>query len=176
MAQSDSHFRAADFKRDDLRSLYQLSLRYPGQNFALTVDVKEAKGARDLSFVDESMREAVIDRFHSAHEREYGHRREGEEPEITSVRLETSAAITQLEFRSGFTAARREARPLKKRRVNLGQGFQETHVYDGPHLEPGDRVNAPGIIEETFTTIVVYPGWQALIDDAGDYVLTPRSS
>ena len=174
--QAERHFLAADFKRDDMRSLYQLSLRYPGQNFALTIDVKEAKGARNLSFVDESMREAVIDRFHSAHEREYGHRREGEEPEITSVRLETSAAITQPEFRSGFTAAQRDARWVKKRRVNLGQGFQETRVYDGSHLEPGDRVNVPGIIEETFTTIVVYPGWQALVDDAGDYVLTLRGS
>ena len=27
------------------------------------------------------------------------------------------------------------------------------------------------MIEETFTTIVVYPGWEARVDDAGDYVL-----
>jgi N-methylhydantoinase A len=30
----------------------------------------------------------------------------------------------------------------------------------------------PAIIEETFTTIVVYPGWKAQLDDAGDYELT----
>jgi N-methylhydantoinase A len=29
----------------------------------------------------------------------------------------------------------------------------------------------PSIIEETFTTIVVYPGWTARVDDAGDYEL-----
>jgi N-methylhydantoinase A len=28
------------------------------------------------------------------------------------------------------------------------------------------------VIEETFTTIAVYPGWQVALDDAGDYVLT----
>ncbi len=29
----------------------------------------------------------------------------------------------------------------------------------------------PAIIEENFTTIVVYPGWNARLDDAGDYEL-----
>ena len=29
----------------------------------------------------------------------------------------------------------------------------------------------PAIIEETFTTIAVYPGWEAILDDAGDYLL-----
>jgi N-methylhydantoinase A len=33
-------------------------------------------------------------------------------------------------------------------------------------------VTGPAIIEETFTTIVVYPGWKAEVDDAGDYELT----
>jgi N-methylhydantoinase A len=33
-------------------------------------------------------------------------------------------------------------------------------------------VTSPAIIEETFTTIVVYPGWEAGLDDAGDYLLT----
>jgi N-methylhydantoinase A len=32
-------------------------------------------------------------------------------------------------------------------------------------------IPAPAIIEETFTTIVVYPGWEARVDDAGDYEL-----
>jgi N-methylhydantoinase A len=27
------------------------------------------------------------------------------------------------------------------------------------------------VIEETFTTIAVYPGWEARVDDAGDYLL-----
>jgi N-methylhydantoinase A len=45
------------------------------------------------------------------------------------------------------------------------------NVYRGPELVPGDRIPAPGIVEETFTTIVVYPGWEAVVDDAGDYRL-----
>jgi N-methylhydantoinase A len=45
-------------------------------------------------------------------------------------------------------------------------------VFAGSELEPGHEVIGPAIIEETFTTIVVSPGWRALVDDAGDYELT----
>lgn len=34
------------------------------------------------------------------------------------------------------------------------------------------HIVGPSIIEETFTTIVVYPGWKAQVDDAGDCELT----
>jgi N-methylhydantoinase A len=172
---AEGYFVAAGFARDEMTARYQLNLRYPGQNWSLTVNVKEVKGARDLSFVTEATRDVVIDRFHDAHEAEYGHRREGEEPEITGVRLATSAAIPKPAFGSGFTATQREAEPTKIRRANLGSGFEETKIYRGPDLEPGDRVRSPAIIEETFTTIVVYPGWQAVLDDAGDYVLSKEA-
>ena len=75
-------------------------------------------------------------------------------------------------FDSGFGAAHRAAVPAGTRRANLGEGFCEASVHHGPDLAPGDVVESPAIIEETFTTIVVYPGWQAAVDDAGDYVLT----
>jgi N-methylhydantoinase A len=169
---AEAYFLAAGFSRDEMTARYALELRYPGQNWSLTVDVAEVKGARDLSFADENTRELVIGRFHDAHEAEYGHRRQGEEPEITGVRLATSARIPKPSFGSGFTAQRREAAPAGTRRANLGAGFAETDVHRGPDLEPGHLVPGPAIIEETFTTIVVYPGWRAVLDDAGDYVLT----
>ena len=53
-----------------------------------------------------------------------------------------------------------------------GRGFEPTQIYRGPDLAPGHVVSAPAIIEETFTTIVVYPGWEALVDDSGDYILS----
>ena len=61
--------------------------------------------------------------------------------------------------------------PAKTRRANLGQGFGDVPVYLGSDLRPGHRVPSPAIIEETFTTIVVYPGWSALVDASGDYEL-----
>ena len=173
---AEGFFLAADFKRDDVTASYQINLRYPGQNWALTLPVVTQKGARDLSFVDAAMVERAIDDFHSAHEAEYGHRREGEMPEITGVRLETTTEITRPKFSGAATAPRADATPSKTRRANLGEGFAETSIYWGPDLAPGDSIRGPGIIEETFTTIVVYPGWEAGVDDSGDYVLNHIAS
>jgi len=57
------------------------------------------------------------------------------------------------------------------RRANLGRGFEETPVFRAAELAPGATLPSPAIVEETFTTIVVYPGWEARVDDAGDYLL-----
>ena len=75
---------------------------------------------------------------------------------------------------SGFTAPRTHPAPAKHRRANLGQGFHETAVFLGQDLKPGDEIVGPAIIDEVFTTIVVYPGWTAIVDDAGDYELNQR--
>jgi N-methylhydantoinase A len=163
---------AAGFERSEITARYQLNLRYPGQNWALPIDVAEIRGARDLSFVHDDLRDRVIERFHQRHEDEYGHSRRAELPEMTGVRLLSFADIPEPKFAAGTKAARREATPAGTRRANLGHGFATTTIYAGPELEPGDVVLGPAIIEETFTTVVVYPGWEAVLDDAGDYILT----
>jgi N-methylhydantoinase A len=49
----------------------------------------------------------------------------------------------------------------------------ETPVYDGALLGADARVTGPAIIEESTTTIVIEPGWQAVLDRSGSYVITP---
>ncbi len=170
-ARAEGFFLAAGFKRDDLEASYRLNLRYPGQNWSLTVDVARAKGPRDLGFVDEAMRARAISAFHDLHEQEYGHRRDAEAPEVTGVRISVSAQIPKPPFGGGESGERNVVAAPKKRRANVGRGFEEVGVHYGPDLVAGNVVVAPSIIEESFTTIVVYPGWEASVDVAGDYNL-----
>ncbi len=173
---AESYFLAAGFKRDDITARYQINLRYPGQNFALTVDVQQIEGARDLSFVDAALFANVIEAFHGEHEACYGHRRKDEMPEITGARLQTSVEVTSPLFGAGSSAPQQAATPTGTRRANLGRGFEDTRIYRGTDLRTGDTIDGPGIIEESYTTVVVYPGWRAHLDDAGDYVLRVTSS
>ena len=168
---AEKMFATGGMKRHEITTRYQLNLRYVGQNWSLTLDACTKSGARDLSFVDAAMVSRVVDGFHDSHEREYGHRREGEVPEITGARLQTTAEVPQPPFGVGSTATRKAAEPYGLRRANLGSGFEEVAIYSGTSLHEGHTVSGPGIIEETFTTIVVYPGWEAVVDDGGDYVL-----
>ena len=86
-------------------------------------------------------------------------------------RLVSSAQTPKPRFASGTTAAERRPAPVAKRRANLGRGFETVAIHRGAALAPGDLVASPAIIEETYTTIAVYPGWEARVDDAGDYLL-----
>jgi N-methylhydantoinase A len=169
---ADKYFSEAGFSRDQVTAKYQMNLRYRGQNWSLTFDIATKTGAQDLSFVDASLGQRAIELFNQRHLEEYGHIREGEAPEIVGVRLATFVDTPAPAASGGFTARPAAAKPAKTRRANLGAGYQQTDIYRGADLTPGQEVPGPAIIEETFTTIVVYPGWKAVVDDAGDYELT----
>ncbi len=166
------YFGDASFAADTVTARYQVNMRYPGQNWALSFDLKINRGLDDLSFVDQTIGQRAIALFNERHMQEYGHIREDEIPEITGVRLATSVATPSPVATRGFGAPTVLARVARTRRANLGHGYRETAVFLGADLEPGHEVVGPAIIEETFTTIVVYPGWKANVDDAGDYELT----
>jgi N-methylhydantoinase A len=170
------YFGEAGFADDKVTARYQMKMRYPGQNFSLTFDMKVAKGVKDLSFVNAGIGQAAIEAFNKRHMEEYGHIREGELPEITGVRLVTSVDTQAPRVGKGFSSKNVVAKPAKSRRANLGEGFKDTPVFLGTDLKAGHEVQGPAIIEETFTTVVVYPGWKARVDDAGDYELTAKQS
>jgi N-methylhydantoinase A len=169
---AERFFTDANFVPEQITARYQLNMRYRGQNWPLSFDMHISHGKRDLSFVDDDLGQTAIDAFNKRHLEEYGHIREDELPEIVGVRLATMVETTSPEFTKGFTALKAAAQPDKVRRANLGQGFVDTNIFIGSRLKPGHEIIGPAIIEETFTTIVVYPDWRARVDDAGDYEMT----
>lgn len=168
---AERYFADAQFAAADVSAKYQMNMRYPGQNFSLSFDIHAGRGFGDLSFIDERIGQRAIELFNQRHMEEYHHIRDDEMPEVTGVRLETSVETPSPVVAQGFTAKKAAAPVAKTRRANLGQGYAATPIYRGSELVPGHEIVGPGIIEETFTTIVVYPGWKALVDDAGDYEL-----
>jgi len=165
------YLSAAGFTPEDITAKYQINMRYRGQNFSLTFDIRINQGVQDLSFVDATLGALAVEAFNARHLEEYGHVREGETPEVTGVRLATHVDTPSPAVGSGFAAPTFAVRAAKTRPANLGHGYQQTDIYLGSDLKPGHQLAGPAIIEETFTTIVVYPGWNARIDDAGDYEL-----
>lgn len=170
-SRADRYFTDAKFAQSAVKANYQLNMRYPGQNFSLTFDVQTDGALHDLSFIDDAFGARAIARFNERHMAEYNHIREHEAPEISGVRLVSRVATPSPTAEGGFTRSAVTPAPAKTRRANLGQGFQETPIFNGGDLSPGVEIQGPAIIEETFTTIVVYPGWNARVDNAGDYEL-----
>jgi N-methylhydantoinase A len=171
-----SFLEDAGFARRELTARYQANLRYPGQNWSLTVEAANVTDPQGAELADGDLVPALVERFHALHESEYGHRRALEEPELTGVRLQMSAPVDAPRVTSGAASESREPAAASTRRANLGNGFEAVAVHHGPTLRPGDRIASPAIIEETFTTVVVYPGWGARVDEAGDYILERSSA
>lgn len=166
------YFADAGFTTDQIEAVYQVNMRYRGQNWALSFDMHSGNGIDDFSFVDETLGQRLINAFNARHMKEFDHIRDDELPEIIGVRLATAVQTAAPVIERGFNAPGRAAPVATTRRANLGEGFRETSVYRGAKLVPGHEIVGPAIIEETFTTIVVYPGWKCQVDDAGDYELT----
>ncbi|AXQ30697.1 hydantoinase/oxoprolinase family protein [Solimonas sp. K1W22B-7] len=171
-ARAEKYFADAELPRERITSKYQMKMRYPGQNWALAFDIRVNQGLGDLAFVDAGLPAQAIAAFNQRYTEEFGHVREGEMPEVTGIRLVTCVETPSPRVIRGTTAATVAAQGSSTRRTNLGTGYRDTPVFRGTALKPGHEVTGPAIIEETFTTIVVYPGWKAQVDDAGDYELT----
>ncbi|MGC1506947.1 hydantoinase/oxoprolinase family protein [Ketobacter sp. MCCC 1A13808] len=168
-ARALKYFADAKFSGDQIRYQFLVNMRYAGQNFAVSFEVHDCRGSQDYLFLNDGFGEKALQAFNKRHMQEFEHIREGELPEIIGVRLVSSVNTTAPAVGQGFNSAKQNAIPVKTRRANLGEGYQDTSIFEGAALQPGHEIQGPAIIEETFTTIVVYPGWNVMVDDSGDY-------
>ena len=72
---------------------------------------------------------------------------------------------------------RTERTPAAKARAGARKAFfggrvVPTPVYDGTKLGAGATIDGPALVDEPFTTVVIYPGQQARVDRFGNYSIT----
>ena len=140
------------------------NMRYPGQQFDLSVPLPAGEvGRADL--------EGAAEGFHRLHEESHTYAQRDQAPIISSLRLRAALPGSKVALPQARPA---EGPPTPKlhRRAYFQDGYVDTPVYDGPSLGAGARVEGPAIIEEPFTTIVVWPQDAAEVDRWGNYVMT----
>ena len=145
-----------------------LALCYPGQTFDMAVPAVTSEGR--LS--DADLR-ATVERFHDLHEELHAYAVRSEEPVVRAVRVQTLGRTQKPELREYERVHSPVTQALRSRRPAFFDGrFVDTPVYDGEGVGHGHRIEGPAIVEERFTTIVVYPEWTAELDRHGNYVVT----
>ncbi len=138
-----------------------VDMRYVGQSYEINISLPQ--GEVTVELLEEMER-----RFHSTHERIYGHCCITEPIEIVNLRLSAIGILPRIKIkaeRKGKEKPSREA--LKQRRkVYFGEkkDFFLCPVYDRYKLSPGNIVYGPAVIEQRDTTTVVYPGQIAKVD------------
>ncbi|HLH64128.1 MAG TPA: hydantoinase/oxoprolinase family protein [Solirubrobacteraceae bacterium] len=141
----------------ELQAVYEL--RYRGQSFELAIE-----GPLDPS--PAWLREA----FEAAHEERYGHRDPDAALELVTIRL--SATVGAADVPLAGAGERRPSRGPARPVVIDGRRLWPSIVRGGP--APGQAIAGPAIIELPESTVLVAPGWDARVDDAGTIDLRRR--
>ncbi len=167
-AQAAAELAAAGLGRGDLERRRMLAICYPGQTFDMAVPAASTNGR-----MSEAELRATVERFHDLHEELHAYAVRDEEPVIRAVRVQTIGRTAKPELREYERVRTPVASALRSRRPAFFDGsFADTPVYDGERIGHGHRIDGPAVVEERFTTLVVYPGWSAELDRHGNYVVT----
>jgi N-methylhydantoinase A len=145
-----------------------MDIRYIGQTHEVTVPIRSrTKRVTELNLA------TTLQDFHELHRQRYAFKRPDQPVEILSLRLDLVAVRETIKFRSLPFAEEEATHALKEKRLVYfeDQGFLETPVYDGGLVRPGNLIAGPAVIEEPETTIVVYPGQEAMLDHYQTYVI-----
>jgi len=148
-----------------LRFERMAALCYPGQTFDMPVPLPGRAGPVTARVLADT-----VERFHRLHEELHTYACRDEEPILRGLRVKAVAeeekpALPRLPRRAAGSPR------LGARKAFFRGRFVATPVYDGTRLGPGQAILGPAIVEEPFTTIVVYPGQRATVDAFGNYTI-----
>ncbi len=129
-----------------------MDMRYLGQNYELSLEVKDGKlAAKSLA--------RLIAEYHKRHKAIYGYDMAAQPVEVVNLRL-----VVTVERRAPTHEKHQPARTtvkdavIEKRKVWFPEtGFVTTPVYDRDKLPVNARINGPAIVEQMDTTTVVPP-------------------
>ena len=140
--------------RDEIRRA--ADLRYRGQSFEISVPFDEGEGV-----------EALAAAFHAEHERQFGHAEPGAPLQVVSLRVTATRPAPELSLprRQGVAHA---PRTLGETPVRLGGQTRRAILLARADLDPGAHFVGPAIVVQPDCTVVVPPGWRAVIDELGN--------
>jgi N-methylhydantoinase A len=166
--QAVDELRIAGLQGSDIVHERFLCLCYPGQTFDMPVPaVTSGDGGGRMSARDFG---ATLERFHAMHESLHTYASRDQEPILRAVRIHAVGRTRKPPAWSEPRASAPVRAALRGQRQAWFDGaFVDTPVYDGDALYAGHRLEGPAIVEERFTTIVLYPGHRCELDEHGNY-------
>jgi len=153
------------------RLAFSLDMRHKGQ-------INEVEIALPADRIGEDYQRTLAEQFYERYERLYGRGSSfrGTPLEIVTFRVRATAQTPrpQLQVTGDLTVristwANRAPRQIYW--ADLGRQ-EQTPIFDGAHLRPGNRIAGPAVIETTATTVVVHPGRTLAVDGFGNFEIT----
>jgi N-methylhydantoinase A len=144
---------------------YSVDMRYLGQNYELTV-------ALPGRLKDSSALQAMIERFHTLHQKHYGYASPGHPIQLVTCRVVGSGRIDPLPVPHRAAGAGTPPATAERAVYFETTGRWETcPVYWRDHLSAEATLAGPAVIEQVDSTVVLYPGDRSRVDDLGHMVV-----
>ncbi|MGH7125735.1 MAG: hydantoinase/oxoprolinase family protein [Stellaceae bacterium] len=140
---------------------YSADVCYVGQSYHLEVPLSPA--APDPLAL-------LLQDFRAAHDRVYGHSTDAP-ARIVNLRAIHRCPVAMAPpepYAAAAGASKRHRRILTADTA----GFVDADIYERTSLEPGARLAGPAIIEQSDTTTLIEPGWNASVAGNGSLVLS----
>jgi N-methylhydantoinase A len=147
-------------------------MRYVGQSYELEIPFPDGPVSR--SHVD-----AAVEAFHAQHERIYSHCNRAAAVEFVNLRTVLIHRLPRPALRRRDVPDAPQSDALKRlRRAYFAEhgGYMDTPVYDKSRLRAGHALVGPAIVEQADTTIVLYPGHRATVDDFGNILIATNAA
>ena len=147
---------------------YYLDIRYGNQAYELTVPVESSE-------IEEGALDAIAERYHAQHFTTYDYNAPDEPIQLVNMR---ASAIGK--FGADFIAPRissangsKDISPRSHREVYFKElGQTSCPVYDRGDLSAGAEIEGPAVIQESSSTVIVYPGQRAAATEFGTIEIT----
>ncbi len=165
-AEADVALTDAGTAPDQVRLRIGADLRYSGQQNEVGVTFDEDPlGRRDTELIRRT--------FESAYFAQYGVNPSHVPIEIVSWRLTAQGAEDRLE--GAHAPVGPDGAPRRELSIPLWPNAGPVKVYARSGLARGQKLAGPALVEERETTVVLPPGWDAVVDEIGCITASRRT-
>jgi N-methylhydantoinase A len=139
-------------------------MQYPRTAYELNIPIAESVWQSGDSA-------AIAELFHERHEVLYGFRDAKSPVDITTIRMRVVGSIPPIEFPK-LNKGSGQLQPVGERRLYRNGSWITAVVYNTAAICPGVHIPGPAAIELTDSTVWVFNGWSAAIDEIGVISIT----
>jgi len=157
--ETESELSKQDVSDDNIRSFTRIYIRYDGTDLAIPV-----------SFADLS---SMVESFEALHLNQFGFVFENKALIVETIEVESIGGDAELsELEHTLVEATHDA-DQETKFFSSGK-WHKAGIHFRKNIKPGNTVNGPALIVEPHQTIVVEPGWHAIINTF-DHIVMKRS-
>ena len=138
---------------------YSADMRYLDQIYEVTVPLP------DPALPEGEFIARLTSNFHRRYEELYSYNQQDQEVRLVTLRVAAVGKLPRI-AQLDRTEDGSYGSPVGSRRVYLGE-WQDAPTYAADSLPAGTEIVGPAILESEFTTILVWPGDQATVDNMG---------